>query len=156
MVLGLEKVKKTTEKIKIIQEKVKASQSRQKSYHDKGRKTLEFQKGDHVFLRVTPVTGVDCTLKSKKLTQSFIGQFLILHRVGELRKYIPYPSRVIQLDDVQVRVNLKVETLSLRFDDREVKNLRVKEIALVKVMRGAPAGGNATWELESRMRESYP
>ena len=35
----------------MIQEKMKASQSRQKSYHDKRRKVLEFQEGDHVFLR---------------------------------------------------------------------------------------------------------
>lgn len=75
--------------------------------------------------------------------------------MSQLSKYIPYPSRVIQLDDVQGRVNLKVEIFSLRIDDLEVKSLRGKEIALVKVMRGAPAGGNAMWELKSRMRESY-
>ena len=52
---------------------MKASQSRQKSYHDKRRKDLEFQAGDHVFFRVTPVTGVGRALKSKKLTPNFIG-----------------------------------------------------------------------------------
>lgn len=44
-----------------------------------------------MFLRVTPVTGVDCTLKSKKLTQSFIGQFLILHRVEEVAYLVAFP-----------------------------------------------------------------
>ena len=52
VVLGLEIVRETTEKVKLIQENMKASQSRQKSYHDKGMKDLEFQAGDHVFLRV--------------------------------------------------------------------------------------------------------
>ena len=47
---------------------MKTSQSRKKSYHDKRRKELEFQEGDHVFLRVSPITGVGHALKSRKLT----------------------------------------------------------------------------------------
>jgi len=58
--LGAEVVQETTEKVKMIQEKMKASQSRQKSYHDKRRKDIELQVGDHVFLRVNPVSGVGC------------------------------------------------------------------------------------------------
>ena len=56
---------------------MKVSQSRQKSYHDKSRKDLEFQAGDHVFFRVTHVTGVGRALKSKKLTSRFIGLYQI-------------------------------------------------------------------------------
>ena len=41
-------------------------------------------------------------------------------------------------------------------EDREVKKLRGKEIALVKVIWGGVANGNITWELEDKMRESYP
>jgi hypothetical protein len=135
-VLGPEIVQHTTEKIKIIQERMKASQSRQKSYHDKRRKPLEFQEGEHVFLRVTPTTGVGRALKSKKLTPRFIGPYQITKRVGEvayqvalppslsnlhsvfhvsqLRKYVPDPSHVIHMDDVQVKENLTVEALPLR------------------------------------------
>ena len=47
--LGPEIVQQTTEKIKMIREKMQASQSRQKSYHDKRRKDLEFDKDDHGF-----------------------------------------------------------------------------------------------------------
>ena len=157
---------------------MKASQSRQKSYHDKRRKTLEFEKDDHVFLRVTPVTGVGRALKSRKLTPHFIGPYQISERVGEvayrialppslanlhdvfhvsqLRRYIADPSHVVQLDDVKVRDNLTVETSPMRIEDREVKQLRGKEIALVKVVWGGPIDGNVTWELESQMRDSYP
>lgn len=58
VILGPEIVRETTKKVKMIQDKMKISQSRQKSYHDKRRKDLEFQEGDHVFLRLTPTTGV--------------------------------------------------------------------------------------------------
>ncbi|XP_050909712.1 uncharacterized protein LOC127123545 [Lathyrus oleraceus] len=124
------------------------------------------------------VTGVGRVLQSKKLTPHFIGPFQILHRVGEvayrvalppyisnlhnffhvsqLRKYILDPSHVIQLDVVQVIENLTVETLPLRIEDREVKHLRDKEIASVKVSWGGSIGGSVMWELESHMRESYP
>lgn len=61
----------------MIQDKMKTSQSRQKSYHDKRRKALEFQEGDHVFLRVTQLTSVGRALKSKKLTPHIIGPYHI-------------------------------------------------------------------------------
>ena len=54
-----------------------------------------------------------------------------------------------------MRDNLTVETLPMRIEDREVKQLRGK-VALVKVAWGGPADGNITWELESQMKEAYP
>jgi len=76
--LGPEVVQETREKVKMIQEKMKAFQSRQKSYHDKRRKDIEFQVGDHVFLRVNPITGVGRALKCQKLTPCFVGPFEII------------------------------------------------------------------------------
>ena len=153
VVLGPELVRETTEAVKMIREKMRISQSRQKSYHDKRRKDLEFQDGDHVFLRVTPTTGVGRALKSKKLTPRFIGPYQITSKVGkvayrvalppnlsnlhdvfhvsQLRKYVPDPSHVIEMDYIQVRDNLMVETVPLRIEDREIKLLRGKEISLV-------------------------
>ncbi|KAK2409545.1 hypothetical protein QL285_044961 [Trifolium repens] len=178
VVLGPKIVQQTTEKIKMIQEKMRASQSRQKSYYDKKRKCVEFNEGDHVFLRVSPTTGVGRALRSRKLTPRFIGPYQILGRVGkvayrialppslsnlhnvfhvsQLRKYVSDPTHVIKTDDIQVRENLVVETLPLRVEGREVKKLRNKEIASVKVVWGGPAGESATWELEDEMRKSYP
>lgn len=78
VVFGSKIVQQTTKKIKMIQENMKASQSHNKGYHDKRRKTLKFQERDHVFLRVTPVTGVVQALKSQKLTLSFIGPYQVM------------------------------------------------------------------------------
>ena len=178
VVLGPEVVRETTEKVKLIREKMKASQSRQKSYHDKRRKDFEFQAGDHVFLRVTPVTDVGRALKSKKLTPRIIGPYQISDRIGnvayrvalppnlsnlhdvfhvsQLRNYISDPSHVVSMDDVQVRDNLTVETMPVRIAEREMKILRGKEIALVKVVWLGATGESMTWELESKIQESYP
>ena len=61
---------------------------------------------------------------------------------------MPDSSHVIQMDDVHVRDNLTIETLQIRIEGREVKQLRGKENALVKVLWGGPAGECWTWEHE--------
>jgi len=171
-------VQETMEKVKMIQENMRASQSRQKSYHDKRRKDIEFQVGDHVFLRVNLVTGVGRALKCRKSTPRFVGPFEIVEKVGvvayriallpslsnlhdvfhvsQLRKYVYDASHMIQVDDLEVRDNLTVETWPVRIVDHELKHLRGKEIVLVKVIWVGPTGESATLESESRMKVSYP
>ena len=56
--LGPEIVEHTTEKIWVIKTRMKTAQDRQKSYADKRRRDLEFEVGDHVWLRVMPIKGV--------------------------------------------------------------------------------------------------
>ncbi|MCI79306.1 putative retrotransposon gag protein, partial [Trifolium medium] len=63
--------------------------------------------------------------------------------VSQLRKYVCDPTHVIESDEVQVRDDLTVETVPVRIEGREVRRLRNKEIASVKVVWGGPAGENA-------------
>ena len=51
-------VRETNEKIQTVREKMKTAQSRYKSYADKHRRGLDFDVGDHVFLKVSPVRGI--------------------------------------------------------------------------------------------------
>nr|GFD39528.1 putative nucleotidyltransferase, ribonuclease H [Tanacetum cinerariifolium] len=44
----------TNVKVAVAKEKLKEARKRQKSYADKHRRLLEFQPGDHVFLKVSP------------------------------------------------------------------------------------------------------
>ncbi|KAK2457774.1 hypothetical protein QL285_005010 [Trifolium repens] len=177
MIVGPEMVQQTTDKVRKIRAMLKVAQDRQKSYADRRRRPLEFEEGDHVFLRVTPTTGVGRALKAKKLTPKFIGPYQILERVGkvayrialppvlslihdvfhvsQLRKYTPDPSHVITPDDIQLRDNLSFEVPPIKIADRKMKRLRTKEIPLVKVIWNE-ATGDTTWELESKMKELYP
>ena len=56
--LGPELVQQAVDKIQVVKERIKAAQDRYKSYADLRRRPLEFQVGDHVFLRVSPTKGV--------------------------------------------------------------------------------------------------
>jgi hypothetical protein len=170
-------VQQTTDKVRKIRARMKVAQDRQKSYADKRRRPLEFEAGDHVFLRVTPTTGVGRALKARKLTPKFIGPYQITERIGkvayrialppilsqihdvfhvsQLRKYIPDPSHVITTDDIQLRENLSFEVPPIKIVDRKMKSLRTKEIPFVKVIWNE-ATGDTTWELEGKMKELYP
>ena len=48
----------TTEKIRAIRDRLKTFQSRQKSYANLNRREVEYDVGDFVFLKVSPMHGV--------------------------------------------------------------------------------------------------
>lgn len=54
-----------------------------------------------------------------------------------------------------MRDNLIVEAFPISIEDQEVKQLGGKEISLVVMVWGGPSRGILTWEMESRMKESY-
>ena len=68
----------------LIWKRLLKAQSRQKSYADKRRRPLEFEAGDHVFLKVIPKRGMVRFGKQGKLAPRFIGPFEVLERVGKL------------------------------------------------------------------------
>jgi len=135
---------------------MRATQSRQKSYADKRRQLLEFDDGDHVFLWVTPITSIIRVLKSRKLTPRFLRPYQITRRIGatayeialpphlsnlhnvfhvsQLRKYIASPNHVLESDEVQVREDLTMPVRLVHILDTQVKQLRGKELKMVKVL----------------------
>nr|KYP37201.1 hypothetical protein KK1_041619 [Cajanus cajan] len=79
---------------------MKTAHSRQKSYADKRRKPLEFSKGEHVFLKVTPTSGVGRALKARKLTPRFVGPYQIIQRVGLVAYRLALPPSLSNLLNV--------------------------------------------------------
>ena len=57
-ITGPDLIKDTSKKVGLIHKRFLTAQSRQKSYADRRRRPLEFEVGDHVFLKVMPKRGV--------------------------------------------------------------------------------------------------
>ncbi|GMP87827.1 hypothetical protein CsSME_00040045 [Camellia sinensis var. sinensis] len=156
LLLASELVRETTEKVEHIPRRLITAQSRQKSYADQRRRTLAFEAGDHVFLKISPRRGLMRFGKSEKLSPRFVGLFEILERIGEvayrlalplqlsgvhdvfhvsmLRKYEPDPSHVLDWTDLEVGEDISYEERPVRVLDRRDQVLRGKTIPLVKVL----------------------
>jgi len=61
---------------------------------------LEFTTGEHVFLRVTPTTGVKRAIKSRKLSPKFVGPDQILRKIGLVAYEIALPPQLANLHNV--------------------------------------------------------
>ena len=117
-------IRDTIEKVGLIRKRLLTAQSRQKIYSDKRRRPLEFEAGDHVFLKVMPKREVVKFGKRGKLSPRFIGPFEVLQRVGAvayllalplslsgvhevfhvsvLRKYTPDPAHVVDWGELVI------------------------------------------------------
>ncbi|XP_052732478.1 uncharacterized protein LOC128196266 [Vigna angularis] len=174
---GPELIQQTTEKVKLIQERLKTSRSRQKSYADKRRRPLEFNAGDHVFLRLHPTTGVGRAVRPKKLSPKFVGPYQILRKIGpvayelslppqlsnlhpvfhvsQLRKYVADPSHILELEDVRLCQDRTLEMRPIRIEDSDTKYYKRKAVRMVKIVWDEKTG-DATWEVEDAMKDLYP
>ncbi|XP_039114199.1 uncharacterized protein LOC120249672 [Dioscorea cayenensis subsp. rotundata] len=150
---------------------------KQKSFFDHRRKSLEFQVGDHVFLRVAPTKGVIRFGVRGKLSPRFICPFEILECIGEvvyrlallpalsrvhnvfhvsmLKKLIANPDHIILFSDFKLNNDMTYEERLVKIVDFKEQALRRRIIPYVKVQWSNHSELEATWELESEMRERY-
>ena len=90
-ITGPDLIRDTSEKVSLIRQRLLTAQSRQKSYADVRRRPLEFEVGDHVFLKVMSKQGVARFGKRGKLSPRFIGPFEILERVDTVAYRLALP-----------------------------------------------------------------
>ncbi|GJW75276.1 putative reverse transcriptase domain-containing protein [Tanacetum coccineum] len=143
---GLEIIHETTEKIIHIKERIQVARDRQKGYAYRRRKPLEFEVGDRVMLKVSPLKGVIRFGKRGKLNPRYIGPFKILAKVGtlayrleileqlsrvhstfhvsNLKKCFVDEPLVISLDEIQIDDKLNFIEEPVEIMDREVKWLK--------------------------------
>ena len=117
---------------------------------------MEFEVGDHVFLRVSPRRGLTRFSRGDKLSPRYIGPFDIIERVGEvvyrlalppqlsgvhdvfhvsmLRKYELDPSHVLEWTDLDLEADVSYEEHAIQILDRRDQVLRGRSISLVKVL----------------------
>ena len=155
-VIGPNIVQETKEKVWIIQQRLKAASDRQKSYADLKRKDIKYEVGDKVFLKVSPWKKVLWFGKKGNPSPRFIGPYEILERirpiayrlalppelaklhnvfhVSMLQKYQYDESHILPIQDIQVQLDFTFDEEPKAILDHEVKQLRNKQVSLVKVL----------------------
>jgi len=91
---GIDFVNDAEKKVQIIQQHMKATQSRQKSNADKRRRPLEFNVGDYVYLKVTPMKKVQYFRDRSKLAPRYVGTYEIIERKGPVAYKIELPEEL--------------------------------------------------------------
>ncbi|KAL4378322.1 hypothetical protein GQ457_02G025300 [Hibiscus cannabinus] len=177
-VLGPQLLKETEEQVQVIHNRLKQAFDRQKAYADTKRRDIQYSVGDRVFLKVSPSKKVLRFGKKGKLSPRYIGPFEVIERIGPvayrlalppefdkihnvfhvsmLRQYRSDPSHVLEPEEVERNPDLSYEEEPIQILDREIKRLRNKNIALVKVLWRNHKVEEATWESEEIMRKKYP
>ena len=57
-IFGPDMLKEAQEKVKLIRDRLKTTQSTQKSYYDRKHRGVNFEPGEYVYLRVSPMRGL--------------------------------------------------------------------------------------------------
>ena len=173
-ITGPDLIRDTSEKVSLIRQRLLTAQSWQKSYADVRRRPLEFEVGDHVFLKVMLKRGVVRFGKREKLFPRFIGPFEILERIGTIayrlalspsmsgvhevfhvslvRNYTPDPAHVVDWGQIEVDTNGTFEEGPVCILDSHDQVLRRKTVRLVRVLWRHYGVEESTWERKDTMR----
>ena len=79
-----------------------------------------------------------------------------MFHVSMLRKYISDPSHILQPQTVELSEDLMYDEYPVVIVDRQVRQLRTKEIPMVKILWSNHTVEDCTWEIEAVMQDSYP
>ncbi|WVZ75514.1 hypothetical protein U9M48_023559 [Paspalum notatum var. saurae] len=154
--------------VKLIHANLKRAQSRQKSYSDKRRRPLAFEKDDHVYLRVSPMKGVHRLGVKGKLALRYVGPFKILERcdpvayrlelsphlaavhdvfhVSQLKKCLRVPKEAVDTSQIQIESDLTYEERPIKILDQKQRTTRRRTINFYKVQWSNHSEEEATWE----------
>jgi hypothetical protein len=86
--------------IRRIQENWKSAKLHQESYANKRRWPLQFEVGDHVYLKVSPMKGVKRFGVKVKLSPHYIEPFPILEKCGKVAYKLKLPSSLAVVHDI--------------------------------------------------------
>ncbi|WVZ88973.1 hypothetical protein U9M48_035440, partial [Paspalum notatum var. saurae] len=168
---GPDLVTQAEEQVKFIHNNLKRAQSRQKSYSDKRRRPLVFEKDDHVYLRV------GASVKGK-LAPQYVGPFKIIEQCGpvayrlelpphlaavhdvfhvsQLKKCLRVPEEVVDTSQIQIQPDLTYEEKPIKILDRNQRSTRRRAINFYKVQWSNHFEEEATWEQQEFLQTKYP
>jgi hypothetical protein len=177
-VFGPDILLEAEENIRMVRENLKAVQSRQRSYADTRRRELSFEIGDYVYLKVSPIRGINRSGVKGKLASRYIGPYQIQARHGEVAYQLSLPENLSAVHDVlhvsQLKKCLRVPDEQLPTEDLEVQEdltyiekptqilettdrvTRRSTMRMCKVKWGHHSEEESTSEREDDLKTKYP
>ena len=174
---GIDFMNEAEQQVRTIQQHLEAGQAHQKSYADKRRKPIEFALGDHVYLKVSPLKGVQRFGVKRKLASCYVGPYRILERKGkvaykvqlppELRAFFPIfhvsqlkkcfrvPEERVEVRDIKLKSDLVYEEKPVAVIDRKERVTHNRVVKFYKVLWSNHGEEDATWETQDYLREVY-
>jgi hypothetical protein len=163
-------VTEAEEKVKQIQANILAAQSRQKSYTDKRCSPLEFEVGDRIYLRISPIKGVRCFGIKGKLVPRYIGPYPIIDKYGSMSYQVALPAKLSEVhnvfhvsqlkrclkpptdmvieDSIPLEPDLTYKAYPIKVLDQQDQVTRNKTTRFYKIQWNEHSEDEATWERE--------
>jgi hypothetical protein len=161
-----------------IQENLKVVKSCQETYANKRRRPLEFEVGDHVYMRVSLMRGVKKFGVKGKLAPHYIGPFSILEKCGtvaykidlppslarvhnifhmsQLKKCMKAPVDVVLPEVTLLEADLSYREPPIKVLDQKDCFTKHKTIRFFKIQWSNHTEKEATWESEDFLRSHHP
>jgi hypothetical protein len=93
-------VHEAEEKVALVRKRLLEAQSRQRSYADNRRRELNFQEGDFVYLKVSPMKGVWMFQAKGKLAPRYVGPYPIIDIVEPAAYHLQLPESMLDIYNV--------------------------------------------------------
>jgi hypothetical protein len=157
---------------------LEAAQAKQKSYHDKRRKPLQFEVGDHVYLKVSPTKGVQRFGIKGKLAPRYIGPYEVketcgpvayqlklpphmsavhdVFHVSQLRKCVRLLTEVLPELELEIEPYLSYQEHPIKVLDQKERSTRARSIQMYKVQWSNHSVEEAMWETEDSLCSRFP
>jgi hypothetical protein len=156
--------------VRHIEENLKVAKLHQESYANKRCRPLQFEAGDHVYLKVSPMKGMKRFGVTGKLSPRYIGPFPIQEKCGKVAYKLELPPSLAGVHDIfhvsqqnkclKALVNVVLPEVApldrdLRYPEHPTKIVdqrsrvtRHKMIKFYKIQWSNHTEGEATWESE--------
>jgi hypothetical protein len=164
--------------VRHIQENLKVTKLRQESYANKRCRPLQFEAGDHVYLKVSPMKGMKRFGVTGKLSPRYIGPFPILEKcenvtyklelppslagvhdifhISQLKKCLKAPVDVVLPEVAPLDTDLTYPEHPSKILDQKSRVTRRKTIKFYKIQWSNHTEGEATWESEDFLCSRHP
>jgi hypothetical protein len=173
VIFGPDIVEEVEATVHRIQDNLKAVKSRQETYANKRCRPLEFETGNHVYLRVSPMKGAKRFGVKGKLTPCYIRPFPILEKCGTVAYKLHLPPSLVGVCDIfhvsQLKECLKepVDIMlpkvtplkaDLSYPEHPIKILDQKDrVTRCKIIKWSNhTEQEATWESEDFLYSRHP